>query len=49
MHELNNPYDRFPIKLVTLNSEMVGHLPKELARITKFYLNCGASMHAELT
>ena len=49
MHELNNPYDRFPIELVTLNSVMVGHLPKELARITKFYLNCGASMHAELT
>ena len=43
MYELNNPYYRFPIKLVTLNGEMVGHLPKELSRITKFYLDRGAS------
>ena len=37
MHELNYLYDRFAIKLVTLNGETVGHLPKELSRITKFY------------
>ena len=49
MHELNNPYDRFAIKLVTLNGETVGHLPKGLSSITKFYLDRGASMHAELT
>ena len=49
MHELNNPYDRFTIKLVTLNGETVGHLPKELSRITKFYLDRGASMHVALT
>ena len=49
MHELNNPYDRFAIELVTLNGETVGQLPKELSRITKFYLDRGASMHVELT
>ena len=49
MHELNNPYDRLAIKLVTLNGETVGHLPKELSSITKFYLDRGASVHAELS
>ena len=49
MHELNNPYDRFTIELVTLNGETVGQLPKELSPITKFYLDRGASMHVELT
>ena len=49
MHELNNPYDRFSIKLVTLNGETVGHLPKELPGITKFYLDRGTSMHVALT
>ena len=36
MHELNNPYDGFAIKLFTLNGETVGYLLKELSRITKF-------------
>ena len=49
MHELNNPYDQFAIKFVTLNGETVGHLPKELSRITKFYLDRGVSMRVELT
>ena len=49
MHELNNPYDRFAIKLVTLNGETVGHLPKELPSINKFYLDRGASMHEFIT
>ena len=49
IHELNNPYDRFAIKLVILNSETVGHLPKELSHIIKFYLDRGASIHVEIT
>ena len=36
MHELNNPYDGYAIKLFTLNGETVGYLLKELLRITKF-------------
>ena len=38
MHELNNPYDRFAIKLVTLNSETVGHLPKSYRTLPNFTL-----------
>ena len=49
IYEENNPYDRFAIKTVAKNGSTVGHLPKEISRITKFFLDCGASMEAVLT
>ena len=34
MHEKNNPYDMFSIKVCKLNSdEIVGHLPMKISRI----------------
>ena len=48
-HEDGNPYDRFAIKTATSNGATVGHLPKEISRVTKFFLDRGASMQVELT
>ena len=48
-HEKNNAFDRFAIKVVAQNGDTVGHLQREISRITKFYLDRGASMHVELT
>ena len=31
------------------NGEIVGHLPKEISRITKYYLDRGASMYCRLS
>ena len=43
MHEKNNPYHMFSMKVCKLNSdEMVGHLPMEISRITKFIEDRGA-------
>ena len=40
---------RFAFKLVMLNGETVGHLPKDLLLVTNFHLDHGASMHVEIT
>ena len=48
-YEDGNPYDRFAIKTVTSNGATVGHLPKEISRVTKFFLDRGAFMQVELT
>ena len=47
--EENNPYDRFAIKTVTADGKTVGHLPREISRVTKFFLDRGAVMFLELT
>ena len=44
LHEPGNAFDRFAIKTVKENGEIVGHLPKEISRITKYYLDRGASI-----
>ena len=49
MHELNNAFDRFAIKTVSQSGSTVGHLPMELSRVTKFYLDRGASVYAQLS
>lgn len=49
MYEANNAFDRFAIKVVKINGETVGHLPREISRITKFFLDRGASIEIELT
>ena len=49
MHEAGNPFDRFAIKAVKENGEIVGHLPREISRVTKFYLDRGATMYCELS
>ena len=43
LHEENNPYDVFSIKVCkSYNAQsVVGHLPSEISRITKFILQKG--------
>ena len=49
-YEDNNPYDICSIKVCQLGKDaIVGHLPMEISRITKFALQRGAQVHATLT
>ena len=47
--EPDNMFDWFVIKVCDKNDKIVGHLPKEVSRITKFPLNRGATITAEIT
>ena len=47
--EEHNPFDWFAIKTVTSDGMIVGHLPREISRITKFFLDRAAVMPVELT
>ena len=49
LHDPGNTFDRFAIKTVSENGETVGHLPKEISRITKYFLDRGASMYCTLS
>ena len=49
MHEKNNPYDMFSMKVCKLNSgKIVGHLPMEISRITKFIEDRGAKISLKI-
>lgn len=48
-NEPDNPFDRFAIKTVTENGDIVGHLPKEISRVTKYLLDRGITMSCKLT
>jgi len=49
-YEDNNAFDRFAIKVCEFEKENpVGHLPKEISRVTKFLLDRGANLTATLT
>ena len=48
-HEKNNPYDIFSMKVFKPNSgEIVGHLPMEISRITKFIEDRGANVSLKI-
>eukprot|EP00111_Clytia_hemisphaerica_P018557 TCONS_00054890-protein len=47
--ENNDPYDRFAIKTMTSDGATVGHLPREISRITKFFMDRGAVVSVQLT
>ena len=49
-HEKDNPYDSFSIKVFKPDSpaEIVGHLPMEISRITKFIINRGAQVAVKI-
>ena len=51
LHEDDNPYDIFSIKVCKIreDSKIVGHLPMEISRITKFILQRGATVNVEVT
>ena len=48
-HERNNFYDRFAIQTTSGNGTNVGHIPKELSRVTKYLLDRGATLSLELS
>lgn len=49
-YESNNIFDLFAIKVCQRDSDkIVGHLPKEISRITKFILDRGAVISAEIS
>ena len=49
-HESGNPFDIFAIKTCSnQDPRAVGHLPQEISRITKYLLERGAEIEAQLT
>ena len=50
-HEKNNAYDRYVIMTCEIGKDEipVGHLPMEISRVTKFFIDRGATVTAELT
>jgi len=49
-HEKNNLFDRFAIKTISKKTgQIVGHLPIEVSRITKYLMDRGAEVTAKLT
>ena len=48
-YESGNVFDQFAIKTVDERGEIVGHLPKQISRVTKYFLDRGTSMHCKLT
>ena len=47
--ENGNSYDMFAIKTCDQRGTMVGHLPREVSRITNFIIDCGATISVMLT
>ena len=48
-YEPGNVFDQFAIKTVDEREETVGHLPKEMSRVTKYFLDRRISLHCKLT
>ena len=49
-HEPDNPFDEFAIKVCKEGKEVpVGHLPREISRATKFFIDRGANITVTLT
>ena len=49
-HEIGNPFDIFPIKRSSdQDPRAVGHLPQEISSITKYLLERGTEIDAQLT
>ena len=48
-HDFGNVFDMFAIKTCKSSGEIVGHLPREISRVTKFLLDRGAIVQAILT
>ena len=49
-HEKDNVFDRYAIKVCENGKESaVGHLPKEISRVTKFLIDRGATVSLDLT
>ena len=50
-HKKNNAFDRFAIMVCEIRKDetVIGHLPMEISRVTKFFIDRGGSIIAELT
>ena len=50
-HEKNNAFDKFAIMVCEIGKDetAVGHPPMEISRVTKFFIDQGGSIIAELT
>ena len=49
-HERYNPFDRFIIKFCKAGKEeTIGHIPMEISRVTKYFMDRGATVAAQLT
>ena len=48
-HEFENSFDMFAIKTCKSYSQIEGHLPREMSRVTKFLLDRGAVLQATLS
>ena len=48
-HEFENTFNMFAIKMYKSNGQIVGHLPREISRVTKFLLDRGAVVQATLS
>ena len=48
LYEKDNPFDRFVIKTIAASRKIVGHLPIEISRLTKFLLDRGTNVNAIL-
>ena len=48
-HDKNKPFDDFAIKTMRNSGQAVGHLPIELTQITKFLIDRGAEVEAQLS
>jgi len=49
-YESDNPFDQFAIKVCEEGQQVpIGHLPREISRATKFFIDRGANITATLT
>lgn len=49
-HEFDNPFDQFAIKVCEEEQQVpIGHLPREISRATKFFIDRGANITVTLT
>ena len=49
-HERNNRFDHFAIKFCEAGKEeTIGHIPMEMSRVTKYFMDRGGSVTAQLT
>ena len=49
-HERNNPFHRFAIKFCEVGKEeMIGRIPMEISWVTKYFMDRGATVTAQLT
>ena len=49
-HERSNPFDRFAFKFCEAGKEeTIDHMPMEISRMTKYFMDRGATVTAQLT